>query len=259
MKLFLASDLHVEFHGNAPDAAQQADIILLAGDCHSGERTFEVAEHYHQRYDVPVVFVAGNHEFYGHDIDQLIERLRAKSARHPGIHFLERDSIVIGSTRFLGCTLWSNFLLFGQETQWLHKAKAADIIPDFRLIKKGEANFSAEDAEQLFNDSYEWLDHTLAQPFVGHTVVLTHFAPDICAVHPHFLQAGRDELTPYFTNDCTDLMRRHSIHTWCYGHTHNSVDQLIVNKTRVVSNQRGYPHEPAQFTAFDSNKIIELD
>lgn len=258
MKLFLASDLHVEFHGNAPSAARQADVILLAGDCHAGVRSFEVAEHYHKTYDLPVIFIAGNHEFYGQDIEQVTSELREKSAKHPAIHFLERDTVTIGSTRFLGCTLWSDFMLFGMENSLHHKAKAQEIIPDFRLIKNGDACFSPEDAEALFRASYSWLDQTLATPFSGYNVVLTHFAPDICAVHPHFLQNGRDDLTPYFTSDCTDLMQRREIHTWCYGHTHNSVDRLLVNNTRVVSNQRGYPHEPSQFTLFDSEKLIEI-
>jgi len=257
VKLFLASDLHVEFHGHAPHAARQADAILLAGDCHSGIRCWEVAEHYHYTYDVPVIFVAGNHEFYGEDIDRLTAALREKAHAHPGIHFLEQDAVVLGSVRVLGCTLWTDFLLFGLENSLLHKAKAQDLIPDFRLIKKGERLFHPDDAEALFQSSYAWLEQNLAQPFAGHNVVLTHFGPERSAVHPYFLQPGKDELTPYFVSDCSGLMRN-GVHTWCYGHTHNSIDKSFPHGTRLVSNQRGYPHEPVNFTQFDSGKLIEV-
>lgn len=258
MKLFLASDLHVEFHGDIPDAAKEAEVILLLGDCNSGIRSFDVAEEYHSKYKVPVVFVAGNHEFYGHDLDITLRELKKKSAQHPHIYFLEQDTVTLKGVRFLGCTLWSNFSLFGSDTRLQHKNIAQEMIPDFRLIKKGENLFTADDAEQLFYSSFNWLKKSLAEPFAGKTVVLTHFAPDICAVHPQYLQSGKDLLTPYFTSDCTDLIKEYAIHTWCYGHTHNSIDEIKLAKTRIVSNQRGYPHEPNTFTQFDPTKLIHI-
>jgi hypothetical protein len=69
---------------------------------------------------------------------------------------------------------------------------------------------------------------------------------------------GKDLLTAYFTVDCSGLMEAYSIDAWMYGHTHNSVDLLLDNGVRLVSNQRGYPNEPSVYTQFNPEKIIEI-
>jgi hypothetical protein len=67
MKLQLASDLYLEFLQSSFPAetlirpAPDADV--LAGDIHQGTRTVELFAD----WPVPVLYVAGNHEFYGHE------------------------------------------------------------------------------------------------------------------------------------------------------------------------------------------------
>ncbi len=67
MKLHVLSDLHTEFSGfDPPDT--DADIVMLAGDIGIGTGGIDWAV---QRYtDVPVVYVPGNQEYYGHDIGE---------------------------------------------------------------------------------------------------------------------------------------------------------------------------------------------
>src|SRR6185369_1404446 len=48
-----------------------------------------------------VIYVAGNHEFYGGHWDSTLTTMRAE-AKQSGIHFLENDSIEIDGVRFLG-------------------------------------------------------------------------------------------------------------------------------------------------------------
>jgi predicted phosphodiesterase len=43
---------------------------------------------------------------------------------------------------------------------------------------------------------------------------------------------------------------------WIFGHTHRVAD-LNVRGTRVISNPRGYPHEPV--AGFDPACVVELD
>jgi hypothetical protein len=42
---------------------------------------------------------------------------------------------------------------------------------------------------------------------------------------------------------------------WIHGHTHRRVD-TVVDGTRVVSNPRGYPHEPVG--GYDPELVIEV-
>jgi hypothetical protein len=43
---------------------------------------------------------------------------------------------------------------------------------------------------------------------------------------------------------------------WIYGHLHRAAD-LEVAGTRLVSNPRGYPHEPVD--AFEPGLVVDLD
>ena len=40
--------------------------------------------------------------------------------------------------------------------------------------------------------------------------------------------------------DMTDIIKKHQPDLWVYGHTHECDDQTI-GKTRIISNQLGYP------------------
>src|SRR5258708_9299345 len=63
LKIWVLSDLHNEFTPMDLDASVEADVLVLAGDIDVGDRAIRwLAEH---RPRVPVIYIAGNHEFYG--------------------------------------------------------------------------------------------------------------------------------------------------------------------------------------------------
>jgi predicted phosphodiesterase len=53
----------------------------------------------------------------------------------------------------------------------------------------------------------------------------------------------------------TDLMGGDRVIVWIFGHTHRVAD-LDIRGTRVLSNPRGYPHQPV--AGFDPYCVIEL-
>lgn len=258
MKIYVTSDIHVEFHKDYHGPKEKIDLVVLAGDIHVGHKAADIAAWYQQRYRAPVILVAGNHEFYGADLDNMLNELRLSTRNLPQVHFLENDAIEIGGFRFLGCTLWSNFAINGDDQIEFAKYKATQFMTDFQVIHHKGLFFTPDDAIERFQASHAWLESELAKPFAGDTVVITHFAPHRAAIHDDYLVPGADELTPYFTSDCSDLMRRFPIKAWFYGHTHNSVDTVVEEGVRLVSNQRGYPGERWTYTHFASQKIIEI-
>lgn len=258
MKIYLVSDLHVEFFKDFPLPTAEVDVVVLAGDIHHGSQVLDVARAYQRSCHVPVILVAGNHEYYHAEFSERLSSLRREAAKLPNIHFLENDSVVIGGVRFLGCTLWSDFRLYGEESVPLTKWHAIQCISDFNVIRSGNRRFIPDTCESLFKESYAWLEQALATPFDGPTVVVTHFLPHRAGIHPKHLRKPDDELTPYFTVDCSMLMRQYPMAAWLYGHTHNSIDIIVENGTRLISNQRGYPNEPALYTQFDPEKIIDI-
>lgn len=139
MKLLVLSDLHVEFAAFIPDieVANEADVVVLAGDIHQGVKGMLWAR---QTFpEKPIIYVAGNHEFYGEHWDLLLPELRAHAQQHK-IHFLENDCISIEGIRFLGASLWTDFAYFGAIKQSQMMRLAQRSLNDFRLIQAHPLN-----------------------------------------------------------------------------------------------------------------------
>lgn len=247
MKLHVLSDLHTEFAPfELPDTG--ADVLVLAGDVGMGLSGLELAARWARVR--PVVYVAGNHEYYREAIPRLTRRLAAE-AKGTGVHFLEDRAVEVGGVRFLGCTLWTDFDLFGERAYSAQAAQAA--MNDFRLIRKDPEfrRFLPGDARQIHQKSIRWLVEALETPFDGPTVVVTHHAPGLRSVQPHY----RDHpVTAAYASDLEWLLDGRAA-LWIHGHTHFSADYQV-GGTRVLSNQRGYPDEPAE--GFDPQLVVEV-
>ena len=107
MRIRVLSDLHLEFMDwNPPKAG--ADVVVLAGDIHVGLKGIEWARRSFP--SIPIVYVPGNHEFYGEHIHDMTQELLMEG-RRVGVDVLDGRSTVIGGVRFLGATLWTDFAL----------------------------------------------------------------------------------------------------------------------------------------------------
>lgn len=246
------SDLHLEFFDWTPPPVVAADAIVLAGDISIGTHGIEWARR--QFPHTPVVYVPGNHEFYGAQLPDAVAALRTQAQR-ADVHFLDGDQCVVGGTRFLGTTLWTDYALYGSTPADLDRAMAdaADEMNDFRMIKWAGGNvFKPELVREMHLTRAQWLAERLVEPFDGPTVVVTHHLPHRLSVHPKYEGA---RLNPCFASDLDHLVRP-PVALWVHGHTHESVD-YVVNGTRVVCNPRGYlPGEPNP--SFDPMGTVEL-
>lgn len=89
MKLWIISDLHLEFADWQP-SPPNADVCVVAGDVltRGPEHSLEwLAQHIAPA--MPVVAVAGNHEFYGGSYGFDLALQRARDLRLPDVHFLD--------------------------------------------------------------------------------------------------------------------------------------------------------------------------
>lgn len=250
MKLLLLSDLHNEFFRPKPVPpieATGADVIVLAGDIDTGTQGLAWAASEAGRLGKPVIYVAGNHEYYRYDIS-LTAEMRAFAAQHEGLYFLENDEWVPGGVRFLGCTLWTDYRAVGDPALAMPEVQRR--LNDHHLIKYGERLFSPEDALALHRQSRTWLEARLAQPFAGRTVVITHHGPSLLCKHPRF---PMDVFGTAFLSDLDDLVEQADL--WCFGHTHANLDTQV-GKCRLVSNQRGYENEA--MWDYDPVRVVEV-
>ena len=115
MKIKILSDLHTEFEefqgsGFIPDESN-CDVTIMAGDIATGTKAITWLM---DNYIKPVIYVAGNHELYGNTYPKLFNKIREECAG-TNIFFLEDGHINIDGINFIGCTLWSDFNLFGQK------------------------------------------------------------------------------------------------------------------------------------------------
>jgi predicted phosphodiesterase len=110
MKIHVLSDLHLEFAPFAP-AETDADVVVLAGDIWNGGKGIVWARDTFRNQEI--VYVAGNHEFYGTHWERLPENCQ-RMARACGVHFLENAQVEIGGVRCLGASLWVDFDLRGE-------------------------------------------------------------------------------------------------------------------------------------------------
>ncbi|HZJ73049.1 MAG TPA: hypothetical protein VFF36_19100, partial [Planctomycetota bacterium] len=94
MRLQLLSDLHLETERYDPEPAPGAELLILAGDIDSEWLALERFAGWPQ----PVVFVAGNHEFDGRDLETAWPALRSR-CEALGITLLECESRVMADDR----------------------------------------------------------------------------------------------------------------------------------------------------------------
>ena len=253
MKLNILSDLHLGF-GAMERPENDADVIVLAGDV---SRPLEAAV-WALRFDKPVIYVLGNHEFYGSSIDGAADQLK-RLCEGTQVHVLDDREIIIGRVRFLGSTLWTDFELFGNAgMKAAAMAQARQLLRDFSQIRAREAAdavFTPEDSVALFGRHSRWLDDSLSAPHAGPTVVVTHHAPSRQSIHPRFADSL---LNACFVSDAERLLGADRAQLWIHGHTHDSFDYLAKG-TRVVCNPRGYAKGGViENPRFDPDLMVEV-
>ncbi|HEX4233503.1 MAG TPA: metallophosphoesterase [Caldimonas sp.] len=239
MRLQLLSDLHFETETYLPAPAVGAELLVLAGDIDS---RWDGLERF-ARWPVPVVFVAGNHEFDDRDIADAGAALRAR-CNSLGITMLERERLLVDDdegrrVRIVGTIRWSDFDLFGA----LGRAKAMRAGAYFMDLMRATRAGRPFDAEAMREEALacrDWLAAELRRPRDGwdRTVVVTHFAPSLRSADPRY---GERSGTASFCNADDDLLPFAEL--WLHGHLHCVHDYRVVHagggSTRVVCNSRG--------------------
>lgn len=244
VRVLVLSDLHLELVGFEPDmdAVRAADVVVLAGDIHTGSDGIVWAR---QTFpDKPVVYVAGNHEFYGGFWEETIDEMR-RVAREQDVYFLEDESVSIDGVRFLGCTLWTDFEFHGAHAAGKMKYLAEHSFSDYRSISldRSDDRLTARATLARHRASRAWLESELPKGDPAHTVVVTHHYPHRNSTAPKYLS---DAMTAVFGSHLPqELLLQAGL--WIHGHTHGSCNYRLDGEVhgveryvRVVCNPRGY-------------------
>ena len=226
MKLRVLSDLHFEFHrdGGRSWIADQRDagwdVLVLAGDVTTVLWFEQVFAWFREAAGSrPIVYVPGNHEYYGSSVADVRKGLAALGEADPLLHVLDNRSVVIEGQRFVGSTLW--FRHSGR------RERADRMLNDFQQIGGFRPWVGVQaDRSAAF----------LAREVRCGDVVVTHHLPHEGSVAPQFRGSA---LNRYFVHDVGSVVEGSGAALWIHGHTHVSCDYRA-GQTRILCNPFGY-------------------
>jgi hypothetical protein len=258
--LQLLSDLHLESEVFHPQPAPGAELLVLAGDIDATWAGWARFAH----WPVPVVAVAGNHEFDHRELGQAWIALRSHLAAL-NIRLLERESLVHTSrhgqrVRLLGTVRWCDFDGLG-AAQRERAMRAAAYYLRLMDSRRGDDPIDATVLRDEALACRAWLAAELQRPNPGaaeggwdSTVVITHFAPSLKSADPRY---GKQPGTASFCNADDDLIPLADL--WLHGHLHCRHDYEVARPgrapTRVVCQATGLGRK-GEDAGFDPFKLI---
>jgi predicted phosphodiesterase len=241
MRLSLISDIHSEFHKDGGESLVRSfnpglfDVLVLAGDIGVVEGcslSIFLEKAARQVGGKPIVYVPGNHEYYGSDF---LNVQNIRKTLPSCVHFLDNETTTIDGQRFVGSTLWFPY----QSDSWQYDSFLGDFkyIEGFRDWNYDRANFSRE----FLNSEIREGD-----------ITVTHHLPDENAIAPRYRVHPFVKYNRYFFHQMPmETLSRPKY--WLFGHTHEPCDYNIGN-CRLVCNPFGYPGETK--TAHVDNLIL---
>lgn len=246
MRIGLFSDLHTEFDNGIQwtPPTLDADIIVFAGDNVTSPaqlRIFAEAVEQRQRTASHLLYVCGNHEFYGSRsrFGKLgYEKYRAALNNLPRSYLLEMDTIDVRGFRIIGATMWTPV-----------RPAIAPTFNDYRYIRIDVPPYRRLRPIDVFERHHRtvaFLENVLDR--AAPTVVITHHPPSRIGLNV--------EPNDPWAADLDSLIFDRQPLAWLHGHVHQSHADLIGN-TKIVSNPRGY--FPSALNArFDPHYTVEV-
>ena len=247
MKVQLISDVHLEFMMPAMQHAVlgsifkgEANTLVLAGDIFPLRIIDTVRDALNficEKYE-NVLYVPGNHEFYGTSPGFGETNLGAVCNEISNFHWLRSASkpLKIGNKTFWGDTMW---FPDGPSNKMLE-----DQLNDFRHIHAFTPWCYRQN--MAFRQAYQ---------NVQADVVITHHLPSYKSVPARYRSdvVGND-LNVFFVSDMEREMNIWQPKFWFHGHTHDPCDYTL-GDTRVICNPLGYPGE---FDRKYKNRVIDI-
>lgn len=244
----MLSDLHQEF-GFCEVSFAGAELVILAGDTNLGTKGVDWVRSAIPA--IPVLYLLGNHEYYNGSYPRTLHKI-LDAAKNCNIHVLENRAVTFDHVTFHGCTLWTDFALFGDPV--VYGRICQDRMNDYRMIRKDPSysRLRSIDTCGIHHASVRWLKASLEASETRRNVVITHHAPGIRSLSDEYRD---DPVSAAYASDLEHLIREYQPEYWIHGHIHASSDYRI-GATRVICNPHGYLPQPNK--AFNGQLVLEL-
>lgn len=260
------SDIHFEFrrdkHPWEPDNLQFEDksdrVLVLAGDI-GAESDIQLCVKFYSMFYGAVIFVPGNHEYYGTEFNSQREKYLHMFDGIDNIHVLEKSGVMLDDVLFLGGTLWTDF--HGDKQACMDPYLYMRRLADFRAIKFNdlERGFPRllwpEDMVREYQETVRYFNQTLqaSSSLARKKVVISHFPPSQdCRDKSKYPFV--DDIGKYFYPNVPEKVVGMADY-WIYGHSHDDI-RLEKEGCKIVSNQIGYPNERGNINYKKDNFLI---
>ena len=254
MRIQVISDIHLEFSGMErelnPVACNSRDLLIVAGDLCEGTNGFDWLGE--QLEYSPVVFVTGNHEYYGHDIDDVDALYREFEHQNPGFYFLQKNTVDINGIRIAGCTFWTDFT----DVDGWHKQQMRRAMTDFAgAITKRQTLLTPDISAGINYDHRMWLKQ---QKDID--IVVTHHAPTTQSITDYWREHGK-LLNPAFAANADAIIEELAPAYWIHGHMHSYLRYWhndAVDGTQILCNPVGYGGSYQERSGWSDDLIITI-
>ncbi|MER2493088.1 metallophosphoesterase [Catenovulum sediminis] len=258
LKLSVMSDIHLGCF--APDKlpdfelAQGIDVLVLARDIMDGVKSHGIDWVLNLNPNIPIIYIAGNHEYYGSRRDKAIRNLTDAFA-NTNVRFLINDTVTIKGYKFIVTDLWTDYQLRGDIVKSTNFARSR--MNDFRKIKfksaTGYRKLRPLDTVQWHIEAKHFIQTELNNCQEEIPISVTHHATHPLQLEPAYKNS---EFSPAYASDMTEFFNQCKTKPVLAinGHSNYCHSDGIY----YYSNPFGY-HDVEVVHRFDSKAMLELD
>ena len=279
MKLYVTSDIHLEFGDLEIVNEDNVDVLILGGDiCVAKDITNRDphdtlgldyrSNRYHdffQRCSAQfphVIYIAGNHEHYHGDFIDTIPHLKTVLGYLPNFHILDKEVFVLDDFTFVGGTLWSDMNKEDEDTMHYIGGAMNDFIcvknskrmseykrPDYAKDEHGNPDYSKNPISytrmkrpSTFSPADAVEDHKEMLDYIKETIVNGKYDEKFVIVGHH--APSRLSTHPRYQHD-----------TLMNGGFSSSLDEFILNNPQIKLWTHGHTHEDFDYM-IGSTRIV---
>jgi 3',5'-cyclic AMP phosphodiesterase CpdA len=279
LRIFLASDLHVDTPGNAPVVEALAalaredrpDVVVIAGDVCNGTRKLAATLQRFAEAAPHRIYVAGNHELWATEDgeprarERLFREIPAIAAA-AGFHALGTEPLVVGDVGFVGTMGWYDYSFAdprwsraeiatkkSEGLEWMDARYVRWIDPDGRPMPDPDV------ADLLLEGLRDQIE-ALADARLRTMVLVTHVLAFKSLVPPVFVDGHLAFFRAFLGSSRLGevALTEPRIETALAGHVH-SVRAAQEGRIRALTCPLGYPRErkPGE-TAASRRLVLEV-
>jgi len=251
MKIDLINDVHLEFGTYRPSNPNGSRVLVISGDVipiarlKNDKKKDEYRKFFERCSDLyeEVVYVYGNHEFYGSDIHLAREEAKERLTYLKNIRILDNEAFRLDDVVFLGGTMWTDC----NREDPMTMMSLSHSMNDFNLIKNRLNDSYTYGPKGLFTPTDSVREHKEFKLFLSRAlyeyceekcVVVTHHSPTWMSV-PDDYRYDREMNGGYVSALEEFISFRPQIKVWTYGHTHEP-KKMRIGDTVLMNNARGY-------------------